>query len=453
MRNERINLTPGYCKDLKPKDELYYVKDYNCPGLWFWIYPSGFKTWYYHYRAKGKKPGRIKLGRFEMLNPSQARTRAKEIQGDIVKGNDPLERRKKWETSISFGDGLKGWFKNTLTTPRFRKKTIKDIKGALNVWVFHNSLDPEVRKKLNVLEDLKHKKLSAITKKHIKNLHKVITEKSPYMANRVVQYLKMFFNTVSNGTRINPCKIPIEELNQETEYLDYLSNTELDAVIDKAFVQDERSGRLLKSHYVQRSLSPVSCCVIAFQLATGRRTRDEGSNIQWSWIRYGEEPQLVLPKTKSSKKQKNPKLNFGLGDKAMKILNTIKQERLCEDSAFHYPPDDIRNKYVFPSKDFGRITGPNAKPSKTPHVNDVRVTWKKLLAMVGITRHLKHYATRHSTATAVLRKSGSIRHVGKVLGTSDKTASKYSKTQHREEIEVLDDVFSERVKEKIREVK
>ena len=95
----------------------------------------------------------------------------KEIQGDIVKGNDPLERRKKWENQISFGDGLKGWFKNTLTTPRFRKKTIKDIKGALNVWVFHNSHDPEVRKKLNVLEDLKHKKLSAITKKHIKNLH------------------------------------------------------------------------------------------------------------------------------------------------------------------------------------------------------------------------------------------------------------------------------------------
>ena len=89
-----------------------------------------------------------------MLNPSQARTRAKEIQGDIVKGNDPLERRKKWETSISFGDGLKGWFKNTLTTPRFRKKTIKDIKGALNVWVFHNSLDPEVRKKTTLFRFL-----------------------------------------------------------------------------------------------------------------------------------------------------------------------------------------------------------------------------------------------------------------------------------------------------------
>ena len=44
MKTERINLTPGYCRDLKAKDELYYVQDYNCPGLWFWIYPSGFKT-------------------------------------------------------------------------------------------------------------------------------------------------------------------------------------------------------------------------------------------------------------------------------------------------------------------------------------------------------------------------------------------------------------------------
>ena len=93
------------------------------------------------------------------------------------------------------------------------------------------------------------------------------------------------------------------------------------------------------------------------------------------------------PKTKSSKKQKNPKLNFGLGDKAMKILNTIKQEKLHEDSAFYFPPGDERNKYVFPSKDYGRITGPNAKPSKTPYVQDVRATFKKLLAMIGITKH------------------------------------------------------------------
>ena len=125
MQKERINLTPGLCQGLKAQDKEYFVKDFNCPGLWLRVYPSGFKCWYYHYRPRGKKPAFVKLGRFEMLNPSQARTRAKEIQGDIVKGNDPLERRKKWENQLSFGEGLKGWFKNTLTTPTFTLKPLK----------------------------------------------------------------------------------------------------------------------------------------------------------------------------------------------------------------------------------------------------------------------------------------------------------------------------------------
>ena len=94
MKNERLNLTPGFCRDLKAKGKEYFVKDLNYPGLWLRIYPSGFKCWYYHYRPKGRPTARNKLGRFEMLNPSQARKHAREIQGDIIKGNDPLERRK-----------------------------------------------------------------------------------------------------------------------------------------------------------------------------------------------------------------------------------------------------------------------------------------------------------------------------------------------------------------------
>ncbi len=71
MKYERINLTPGLCRDLKQKkNKLYYVCDKNCPGLWLWVYPSGFKTWYYHYRPKGRLTTNIKLGRFEMLNPT-----------------------------------------------------------------------------------------------------------------------------------------------------------------------------------------------------------------------------------------------------------------------------------------------------------------------------------------------------------------------------------------------
>jgi hypothetical protein len=460
MKYERINLTPGFCRDLKAKDKKYFVKDLNCPGLWLQILPSrnfkpGFKTWYYSYRPRGKGTAKIKLGRFEMLNPTQARKRAKEIQGDIVKGNDPLDRRKEWEVQLTFGEELKLWFKNSLTVPRFAKSTIKTIKGSLGVWIFHNTYDPEVRKKLNVLEDLKHKKLSSITKKHIKKLHGVISEKSPYMANRVVAYLKMFFNHVLDKDQDNPCKIPSEGfLNEEKEYLDFLNETELEAVINKAFKRDERSGRLLISHYKQRKLNPVSCCLIAFALSTARRTRSEASNIEMTWLYMtGEKPRLVLPKTKTSKKQKDPKLSFGLGSFAVNIINTIKKEKLIMDSAFYFPNDE-RNKYLFPSKDFGRITGPSAKPSKTPYVVDVRRTWDKLLKMVGITRHLKVYATRHSVASAVLDKTGNLKIVAETLGTTVKTASKYSKLKDDTVVETLDKIFETKKEEtEIRRVK
>ena len=346
---ERINLTPGYCRDIKARNKQFFVHDLNCPGLWLRIYPSGFKTWYYHYRPRGRQTTSIKLGRFEMLNPSQARTRAKEIQADIIKGNDPYERKQKWKTQLSFGEELKSWFKNTLTTPRFRKSTIKTIKGSLNVWIFHKTKDSEVRKKLNVLENIRHKKISSINKKHIKKLHEVITEKSPYMANRVVAYLKMFFNHVLGASQDNPCKIPSKGfLNEEKEYLDYLSQRELEALVDAAFVKDERTGRLLVSYYKKRSLNPVSCCAITFQLSTGRRTRTEASNIQWSWLRNGENPRLILPKTKTSSKQKDPILSFGLGALSMDILNTIKKDKLNNPkSAFSYPINDERKKYVF----------------------------------------------------------------------------------------------------------
>ena len=40
MKNERIVLTPGLCRDLKSKDKQYFVYDLNCPGLWLRIVSS-----------------------------------------------------------------------------------------------------------------------------------------------------------------------------------------------------------------------------------------------------------------------------------------------------------------------------------------------------------------------------------------------------------------------------
>ena len=61
--------------------------------------------------------------------------------------------------------------------------------------------------------------------------------------------------------------------------------------------------------------------------------------------------------------------------------------------------------------------------------------------MVGITRHLKVYATRHSVASAVLDKTGNLKIVAETLGTSVKTAAKYSKLKDDTVVETLDKIF------------
>ena len=63
-----------------------------------------------------------------------------------------------------------------------------------------------------------------------------------------------------------------------------------------------------------------------------------------------------------------------MGDDATNILNLISKDRLNNpESSFYYPIDDVRNKYIFPSKDYGRKLG-NGK-CKTPHIIDPGKTW------------------------------------------------------------------------------
>ena len=119
-----------------------------------------------------------------------------------------------------------------------------------------------------------------------------------------IKNLKMFFNYAIDREwcEENPCA-KFKGLYEEKPYQDSLTKTERNRVYDNAVVRDERSGRLLKSHYEQNELNPVSCCLIAFQLFTGRRTRSEASLLKWSMIRRASK-KIILERTKTSKKIK-----------------------------------------------------------------------------------------------------------------------------------------------------
>lgn len=419
-------LTDATVRSLKRQDKTtIHSGDY--PGLYLWVLVSGSKSWYYQQRIKGKKyPYRKNLGQYPTVGVQEAINRAKIISQQIYNGTDPREQLKSEVLKMQLGEAIKKYYEDELTTAnQYRPSTIKGVKAIFKPWIFRNTYEKDILNRLERVEDIQYKKLSSITPKKVAELHKIVGARSPYVANRLIEYLRLFWNSYIK-TEDNPfIHIKKRDKFEETEYLDFLSKEELTRVMGNAVKEDNRSGRLLASHYKDNSLNPVSCLAVAFCLATARRNLSEASSLKWENYKQGEKPRIELKQTKTSKK--NKVVSFRLGDEAISLLKLISTDRLNNpDSAFYYPLNDMRNKYIFPSKDYGRKLKDNQK-GKTPHLVNPFKTWDRLLKMSGITRHMKLYATRHTFATAFYDATKDIKAGAEALGVTEKTFLKYAK--------------------------
>jgi len=85
---------------IKPKEKSYDIWDSKLTGFILRINPNGSMVYRCEY-ARGK---RITLGKTSILTPAQARDRAREILADVVKGNQPGNKRAKGYTLMEFID-------------------------------------------------------------------------------------------------------------------------------------------------------------------------------------------------------------------------------------------------------------------------------------------------------------------------------------------------------------
>lgn len=88
-------LTQKYVDGLKPGDKAYEVMDPEIRGFVLRVMPTGTKTYYARYRTQDGRRYRVKIGRPETLSADDARTEAKSILGDVAKGKNPAEDRKR----------------------------------------------------------------------------------------------------------------------------------------------------------------------------------------------------------------------------------------------------------------------------------------------------------------------------------------------------------------------
>ena len=160
-------------------------------GSTWWI-----KVWYYQYRIKGvKNPLIKKIGSFPTVGVTEAFNRAKKLSKDIYEGVDPRQTEKIEVLKEQLGQSIKRYYKEELTeVNQYRPSSIKMVKAIFGPWIFRNTYTKDILNRLDRAEDIQYKKLSMITNKMVMEFYRVVGARSPIVANRLIEYLRLFWN-------------------------------------------------------------------------------------------------------------------------------------------------------------------------------------------------------------------------------------------------------------------
>ena len=446
----KIYLIENTIKGLRGLDKRKIYFDDKRPGLVLVVHKQKMdnsgndvskKSWYFNYRPKGAKPQKIWLGNAALMSRAAAINKIKKIENDIFNNEDIFFIKQKLKEELSLGDLIHEFYRLHLLTSSYAEKYIKSLKSTFKVWIFQRPDDPRQFSQYFTYS-IKDKKISKVKTRDILDMFNAAKAKSGYSANRLVAYLRAVFNwaiaeNLYKG--VNPCKIKGKQLFKELEANNILSEKQYNNILRLAFVVDERNGTINYDHYIQKGLNIIPCLAIVWCLLTGRRCSSEGFSIRFDQINY-EYKIIQFEQSKVGQK------NYKLSDKTLKLLNAILRSRQknivypekkyksktipqqIKPSLWSY--NDERREYIFPSNFYG------AK-SKTPHIVEVRSTWKKLLKLCGI-KYLPLKQARHTFATLLLKRSKNLKAVQSQLGHAKITTTmKYAKLIDEDEFDAI----------------
>jgi integrase len=126
----KVKLTQAYASSLKPNpDKPIWSTDAGMNNLKLYIGTNGIKSWYLYYRdAHGKKASK-KLDLFSQLTVAQARERAQDIGGRIVRGENV--KKEKPVNKLTYGDFLRDHYEPWVLAARKNgAETLKIIRAA-----------------------------------------------------------------------------------------------------------------------------------------------------------------------------------------------------------------------------------------------------------------------------------------------------------------------------------
>ena len=200
-------ITKRSVDNFAPRAKSYFEWDSEIKGFGVRIMPSGTKTYQIQYR-KGGRTRRASIGRHGNITAEQARNRAKELMGDLSKGENPVEEIAQHRRAPSVAALCERFFEQHVLE-RCKPRTQGEYRRALDKFIIpaigsFKVIDVERRD----IADLHHK-------------HRNI----PYQANRTLGVLSKMFNMAEIwGQRpdgSNPCRhVPKYREAKRERYLD-----------------------------------------------------------------------------------------------------------------------------------------------------------------------------------------------------------------------------------------
>lgn len=327
------------------------LRDKAVPGLHAKITPTG-KRFFLYFRTKSGVERRPKLGEYPIMSLAQARQVAKDLLLKVAMGEDPVAKWQDEKIAPTVKDAIDEYEK---------KHARKRKSGEAAVKLLRKYLEPK----------LGNEKVAAIEHRHMAKLHGDLSEKTPILANRVVQHASKLFNLCETPWRYrtaaqgNPCK-GIER-NKENKRRRYMTLDEAKAV----------AARL--DHY--KTQFPAGVAYVYLLILTGTR-RGEIWDARWEWL---DGNVLRLPDSKTGAK------SVYLPPAAMEVINQL-------------------------PKTTGTITG----------IGPPYKLWYKVRREAGCP-DLRLHDLRHSFASAALASGLSLAQIGELLGHhSTQTTMRYA---------------------------
>lgn len=171
-----MRLTERVIDRLTPPTSGYLIAwDEDLKGFGVRVTAAGAKSFIVNYRTRDGRQRRATVGRFPATSATAARLRAQELLAGIMLGSDPVKQEQERRSEITLGELVN----------KYEEEHLSELSSGDEVVRYLRS---------DVLPCLgRNKKVSAVTRRAIKDMVKAKARRAPVASNRLLTHVKGMF--------------------------------------------------------------------------------------------------------------------------------------------------------------------------------------------------------------------------------------------------------------------